>query len=1153
MKFSSASVSADGGNIVNDGSCEPVAQAEFVKWAGSPPGPARPDYWEGYLADVPALELPTDWPRPAALGSAMGVESCSFPEELSAGLHRFSRETGLDVASAGLAAFSVLLHRYTAQDKIVVAAGIGAGGLLPLVADFSDRPSLRQLLHRLDAAISSGREASVIPADLAERLGIEPDPSRHPIFQVAFTAAIDDAPLASPSISVESSSTGLDLHLELRGGSRLSLRLLYNQDLFERGTATRMLGHMQQLLAGAIEDVDQSSAQLPMLTDPELHEHLVERNNTARGFSQQCLHEFVEAMASNKPHEIAVVHAAQQLSYGELNARANQVAHYLRKQGVGRNVRVGICLQRSLDFAVAILGVLKAGGACVPLDPKYPSERLSLMLGDVVAPVVLTERGLMQAAVPAGTEVLYVSEERQRIAAESRENPGGGASASDIAYVIYTSGSTGRPRGVLLPHLGLVNYALAAAEMFELGPGDRMLQFCSISFDAALEEIFATWAAGATLVFREDDVSLEPGEMLSWVAQRKITVMDLPTAYWHEWVYAMPGLSQKVPPALRLVILGGEKASPQAYATWHKFAGNRVRVVNTYGPAEASIVATTYEPKLQPGDNPPAVLPIGRPVANARVYLLDPYLNPVPVGVPGELHIGGLGVAQGYLNLPELTEEKFIADIFSDDTSARLYKTGDLARYLPSGDIEFLGRRDNQVKIRGFRVEPGEIESVLAKHLGVQDAAVILREDATGNKRLVGYVVRNQREAVTESELRRHVQTRLPEYMVPSEFVFLQSMPLTPNGKVNRRALLTAKLDAQFDSQSDSKPDSPVRAAAAASIADPLQAQLIKIWEELLGRRPIGIRDNFFDLGGHSLLAARLMHRIKQLHGKTIPLAVLLEAPTVEQLTLVLRDDLSRHWSSLVAMQPQGSKPPFFCVHGVGGNVVGFHELARHMRPDYPFYGLQSQGLDGKRPCLTSIEDMATHYLNEIRTVQAKGPYHLGGFSLGGLVAYEMACQLLDRGEEVGLLVLFDTYASNPKPVNESLLDLLRHPSAAQVLRLPEALRKKIRRTIRAWRLPEVLKNVGRSNAHAAELYRLRPYRGKATLLRAGDTWRASDDPYAAWGELVATLETIKIPGTHMDILREPQVKDVAECLKSCIDTTVAGLDEPEVLVRNAG
>ncbi len=1034
-------------NSLNE-NCEPVANVEFGDGECPDPEPRGPNYWEGYLADWSALELPTDRPRPAMLRPPMGVESCSLREELSAGLRRLSQETGLEVATAGLAVFSVLLHRYTAQDKFVVATSRGTGHLLPVVVDFSDQPSFRDLLHRLEGAICIGREAGPVPLDLAGRLGIEPDRSRHPIFQVAFSSGVDEGPSVFPSASVGTSAIGLDLHLELADSSQLRLRLHYNQSLFERSTTARMLNHMQVLLAGAIEDIDRSSAELPMLAERELNELLVERNNTARNFPHGCLHELFEEMAAKLPNEIAVVHAQEQLSYFELNARANQVAHYLQKRGVGRNARVGICLERSLEFAVALLGVLKAGAACVPLDPKYPNDRLTLMLGDVAAPIVLTERGLLQATVPDDTQVLHVSQERQNLAEEPRSNPSIGSIATDIAYVIYTSGSTGRPRGVLLPHAGLVNYTLAAVERFELRPGDRMLQFCSISFDAAIEEIFSTWAAGATLVFRTEEVSLEPSELLSWVAEQHINVMDLPTAYWHEWVYAMPTLPQKVPAGLRLVIVGGEKSSLEAYATWHKFVGNRVRWINTYGPAEASIVATTYEPRLQPGDDLPAVLPIGRPVANARVYLLDPHLNPVPVGVPGELHIGGAGVAQGYLNLPQLTEEKFIPDIFSDVPSARLYKTGDLARYLPSGDIEFLGRRDDQVKIRGFRVEPGEIESVLRQHPGVHEAAVVLREDPPGNKRLMGYVVRSQQETATESELRQYVQKRLPEYMVPSEFIFLQSMPLTPNGKINRRALPMSRFD------------SPLGITQAAA-DDPLQEQLIQIWEKLLGRKPIGIRDNFFDLGGHSLLAVRLMHRIKQLNGQTIPLAVLLQAPTVEQLAAALRNGCSRHWASLVPIQPEGSKPPFFCVHGVGGNVVGFHYLAQYMKPDYPFYGLQSHGMDGKHAGHTRIEDLAAHYIDAIRTVQTTGPYHLGGFSLGGLVAYEMACQLVAAGEEVGILMLFDTYASKPKPVNESLMDQLRQPSWAKVQQLPRAIYKKVRRTVRVWFLPEHVKKGG--------------------------------------------------------------------------------------------
>ncbi|MGB8832599.1 MAG: amino acid adenylation domain-containing protein [Candidatus Sulfotelmatobacter sp.] len=1130
---------------MNDRSCQPSANVEAGREGDRHQEDWHSAYGEGDLSGIPALELPTDKPRPAVLGAATGVASRGLSPELTDGIRRTSLVAGVESGTLVLAAFCSLIYRYTAQESFAIGASPHGAQFLPVVVGFSSQPSFRQLASKVETVLWRSSEAGPVPANSIERFSVEPDPSRHPIFQVAFSAGQGNlgsftTPIfAAPSLFAGATEAGLDLRLdfqlELSGDSQLWLR--YNTDLFEAASAERMLDHMLRLIAGAIEDMDRPAAQLPMLTDRELHEHLIERNRTTGDFPRKCLHEMVEATAEKAAETIAAVHGDQQLSYSELNARANQVAHYLRKHGLGRNGRVGICLPRSLDFAVALLGVLKAGGTCVPLDPKYPSERLTLMLADVAAPIVLTEPGLLQATVPADTQVLHFSELRRALAKEPRTNSAVGSIPTDIAYIIYTSGSTGRPRGVLLPHAGLANYTQAAAGSFELRPGDRMLQFCSISFDAAVEEIFSTWVAGATLVFRRDDISLEPSEFLEWADEQRITVMDLPTAYWHEWVYAMPSLLEKVPSGVRLVIVGGEKASPEAYSTWHRQVGNRVRWINTYGPAEASVVATAYEPKLLPGELSPAVLPIGRPVANARVYLLDANLNPVPVGVPGELHIGGIGVAQGYLNLPQLTEQKFIPDIFSDDPSARLYKTGDLGRYLPSGDIEFLGRRDNQVKIRGFRVELGEIESALLQHADVHEAAVVLHEDAVGNKRLVAHVVRSQQTAA-ENELRRHVQKRLPDYMVPAEFIFLQKMPLTPNGKINRRALQAAK------------PDAARQPTPATAVADPVQAQLIKIWEELLGRKPIGIHDDFFELGGHSLLAARLMHRVKQVHGKALPLAVLLDAPTVEQLAAVLRDGWSDRWSSLVTIQPEGSKPPFFCVHGVGGNVVGFHELAQRMKPDYPFYGLQSRGLNAKYSCHTSIEEMAAHYLNEIRTVQPEGPYHLGGFSLGGLVAYEMACQLLSRGEEVGLVVLFDTYASNPKPLKESLLETLFHPTWATLQRLPDELRRKVRRTYLAWRLPEELKKVMRTNAQAAEHYRLHPYSGKAVLLRAGDTWRESDDPYAKWGELIGELETIKIPGAHMDILRDPHVSRLAERLKQCIED--AALDESRVLAKNA-
>jgi aspartate racemase len=768
---------------------------------------------------------------------------------------------------------------------------------------------------------------------------------------------------------------------------------------------------------------------------------------------------------------------------------------------------------------------MKSGGACVPLDPKYPQERLAYMLEDVQARVLITQKGILASEAPDGCQTLMLVDIADVLAGESKSNPESEVTPGNIAYVIYTSGSTGKPRGVLLAHAGLVNYVTAMSRMFGLGPNDRMLQFCSISFDIAVEEIFTTWASGATLVLRRAEMPLAVPEFLAWVEQQQITILDLPTAYWHEWVHHFAELKRPVPPSIRLVIVGGERASAKACAAWSQAVGDRVRWINTYGPTEASISVTAFE--LKPGGDPmPDNIPIGRPVPNCRVYLLDKRLNPVPVGIPGELHIGGACVAQGYHNRPELTREKFIPDPFSIEPGARLYKTGDIARYSPSGEIEFLGRGDDQVKIRGFRVELGEIEATLARHPHVREVAVVTREHIAGDKRLIAYLVAVQGAKPTPTTLRHYLQQQLPDYMVPSTFVLLQAMPLTPNGKINRRALPVAEVE--------------VRSDETAVATDAFQAQLVKIWEEVLGKKPIGIRDNFFELGGHSLLAARLMHRIGHAVGKTLPLAMLFEAPTIERLAAGLRQDgWSHHWSSLVPIQPGGSHAPFFCIHGVGGNVVGFYELGRRLAPNHPFYGLQSRGLDGKDPRHATIEEMATRYLDEIRTVQPRGPYSLGGFSFGGLVAYEMAQQLLARGEEVGLLVLFDTYPSDLKSVTASLVNLLLTPSWRHWSHdLPKAVRKRFRRAVRGWGMPQHLTDIRDSNRAAADRYVLRPYAGKATLVRAVEQSlrSGSDDPHAAWKTLVSSLEVHTIPGNHYEILVEPQVERLAECLKACID-----------------
>jgi amino acid adenylation domain-containing protein len=1106
------------------------------------PSESRSSYWRRYLSGAPVLTFPTSKPRPAAPTGEFAAQSREIGTNLVAGLRRISQNEGVPFSLVLLTAFQVLLLRYTSQEDLVVGCALADVGserdgtlasgqaAFPLRVDLSDDPTFRDLLSRTYATmIEAIEQGSASLAEWVEEvtsdLGVEAPTFQLSISYMQSHSRQEQNPARIPS-EFTFPDVPVDLHLAIDDDDEdLAVRLLYAEELFDAADIDRTLHNLETLMGAIAQDPDQRVSRLPLLTEQERRQIVVEWNQNIQEYPRdKCLHELIEAQTEHAPGNLALVLGNKQLTYREFNERANQLAHYLRSCGVGSGVMVGIRLDPTFDFAVALIAVLKSGGACLPLDPKYPQERLRYMLNDAQVRVLITQNGMANSEVPDSCQTLILSELAQALSRQPRTNVESRATPSDIAYVLYTSGSTGKPRGVLLPHAGLVNYTTSAAKMFGIGPSDRMMQFCSISFDIAIEEMYTTWLSGATLVLRTEEMSLAVPEFLAWVEQQKITILDLPTAYWHEWVHHFSELKEPVPPSVRLVIVGGEKSSAKSLAIWLKAIRGRTRWINTYGPTEASICVTAFEPSFGDDGAIPENIPVGRPLPNCRVYLLDRQLNPVPVGVPGELHVGGVCVSRGYHNRPEMTAQKFVSDPFSNEPGARMYKTGDMARYLPSGDIEFLGRGDDQIKIRGFRVELGEIEAALAKHPLVGEAAVVAREDAPGDKRLIAYIVPARNAQPTPTELRHYLQQHLPDYMVPSDCVLLEAMPLTPNGKVDRRGLPAPQGVA------------PSQEMVAAS--DAFQSQLVGIWEEVLGRKPIGIRDNFFELGGHSLLAARLMHRIGRTLNKTVPLALLFEAPTIEQLAETLRDDAwSRHWSSLVPIQPAGSHTPFFCIHGVGGNVVGFHELGRRMAPDFPFYGLQSQGLDGQHPCHTTIEEMASHYLDEIRSVQPRGPYFLGGFSFGGLVAYEMSQQLLARGEEAGLLVLFDTYPGDLKSVAESLVHLVLTPSWRNwTYDLPKALRKRIKRLSTTWRLPQHLKDVRDTNRAASDRYLLRPFEGRATLIRADEqSLRSSEDPHAAWNSLVSNLDVHSVPGNHYDILVEPQVEHLAKCLKACI------------------
>ncbi|MHC5597292.1 MAG: non-ribosomal peptide synthetase [Nostoc sp.] len=862
-----------------------------------------------------------------------------------------------------------------------------------------------------------------------------------------------------------------------------------------------------------------------------------------------------EMQVERSPQAIAVVFENTQLTYWQLNQQANQLAHHLRTLGVGPEVLVGICLERSLEMIVGLLGILKAGGAYVPLDPAYPSERLAFILEDTQTPVLLTQEKFVKNLPPHQAQVICLDSNWQGDIRNSPENPVNETTADNLIYVIYTSGSTGQPKGVMIPHRGIYNELHWKQTTFGLTQADKVLLTISFSFDPSVCQIFWTLCFGGQLFMASPGGHQDPAYLVKVITEQQITVLALVPSILRV-LLEEKGIENCQ--WLKHITCGGEPLTVELIERFFAQLNLDNVLHNCYGPTEASIDTTFWT--CQRGTNY-AFAPIGRPITNAEIHILDENLQPVPVGESGELHIGGIGLARGYLNRPELTIDKFIFNPFSSEIGARLYKTGDLVRYLSDGNIEFLGRIDHQVKIRGFRIELGEIEALLAQYPTIQQTVVTARVDNPQNQRLVAYIVPHPEQTPTTDELRHFLKQKLPEYMVPSAFVFLDTLPLTPNGKIDRRAL-PAPDSTRLDSEN-----------TYVAPRDQLEFQLTKIWEEILGVQPIGVRDNFFKLGGHSILAVKLFWQIEKTFNKNLPLAILFQSGTVEALAKIIcqEKDMARNlvlvntldkskssWSSLVEIQPNGSKPPFFCIHGLGGEVLCFRELALHLGLDQPFYGLQPQGLDGKHPCHTRLEDMAAYYIQEIQTLQPNGPYFLGGYSFGGVVAFEMARQLKEQGEQVGILVMLDSCrlgyswrASFLKRVFLHLNNIVQQGLTYlwQKVRRWSYWRKQYLENRYNRYLQEVL-DLPLTDKHLKMIdvnteimseYIFSPYFGEVILLRTEDENRdeaigTQYDPQFGWGDLVpGGLDIHYIPGSHFDLLKEPNVQVLAETLRNCL------------------
>jgi amino acid adenylation domain-containing protein len=1136
------------------------------------------EYWKKQLSGAPAvLELPTDRPRPPLQTFNGACHSIVLPQALTGALSELSRHTDTTLFMTLLAAFQALLRRYANQEDIVLGTPIANRtrretedligffvNTLVIRTDLSGNPSFRELLRRVrEVALQAYAHQDLPFEKLVEEIKPERNLSHMPLFQVmvVFQNA-PDVKLTLPALelqefNLQGQTSKVDLSLYIGQSTEgLKLSFEYNTDLFNATTIERMSRHFQTLLAAVIANPDQSLGELPLLDDLE-RSQLLQWADTRVAYPQGCIHQLFEEQATRSPYAIAVIYEDRQITFAELDARANQLANYLQRRGVGPESIVAVCMERSIETIVALLGILKAGAAFVPVDPSYPAERVAFLLEDSRASIVLTQQRVLDTLPASSSEAICLDARWAEIARESKVAPACAVTPENAAYLIYTSGSTGKPKGSVSPHRASLNRFAWMWRTFPFAAGEVCCQKTSLSFGDSIWEIFGPLLHGVPLVVIPDGDVKELKPFIKTLRSHGVTRLVLVPSLLRVLLEQEGNLAEKLP-RLKHWTCSGE-ALPVDLARAFKQKMPASHLLNLYGSSEIAADVTYYEVV---GPEQVSNIPIGRPIDNTAAYILDDCLELVPLGVCGELYIAGAGLARGYFDHPKLTAERFLPDPFSEP-GARMFRTGDLARYQEDGTIEFLGRADYQVKIRGFRVELGEIETLLRQHASVRQSVVVAHEDATGDRRLVAYIVPMVGEKIEQQELRAFLQTKLPEYMTPSAIVEIEAFPLTPSGKVNRRALPAPEFATQL------------RKSYVAPRTE-VEHVLSGIWAEVLRVPRVGVNDNFFELGGHSLLAVRLFARIEKQLGKHLPLATLFQAPTVGQLAQLVGDEVStERWSSLVAIQDKnqsnlkdnGPKTPLFCVHAVGGNVLEYHDLARHLGPDQPFYAFQSVGLDGRQTPLKSIEEMAAHYIKEMRVVQPSGPYLLGGHSLGGMIAFEMACQLGEHGEQVDLLALLDSYplghfkllpnsdsrtylarrfAKRMKCHLDNLLQLKGKEKFTYLVNKAQFAPAKIKQQVwrKAYRLrrfnralPATLRNIEGLNFLAARNYVPRIYPGRVALFWASGDLTTSFDLLDGWRTLAAGgVDVHEISGNHINIIQDPHVRELADELRGCLE-----------------
>jgi amino acid adenylation domain-containing protein len=1179
----------------------PVQYADYTAWQRhwlqGETLHAQLAYWKQQLGgQLPVLELPSDRQRPAVQTFNGAREWLALPEQLTESLLALSQREGGTLFITLLAIFKVLLYRYSGEEDVIVGSPIANRpqtetesligfflNNLALRTDLAGDPTFQEVLTRVRKTSLDAYAHQDVPFEkLIDALRPERDLSRTPIFQVYFNlfnfGADIQLPGSDKTVSFveawahsdeELSKFDLTLYAGLQN-RELKLAFVYNTDLYDAGTIKQLLSHFKVLTESAVAGPDERISELRMRHENESQSYgnLVQPGNEFSEFRREEIEQSIAdrfvRQVEKYPRRVAIKSKNHEWTYAYLRGAVDEIAQSLLSSRGPCKERVALLFEHDAPMVAGMLGVLRAGKTYVPLDPNHPQERLAQIIEHSEATVVLTNNKNFTLAQALTNGICSTSASAPRIINIDDLNEDDAyvdfpvVEPDNLAYILYTSGSTGQPKGVMQNHSNVLHYIRVYTNSLHINVDDRLTLFSSYCFDASVMDIYGALLNGATLYpvdIKEDGLA----NLAEQLAAEEITIYHSTPTVYRYFINELDEAKRRFEfPSLRLVVLGGEKVIRADVESYQEHFSDRCLFVNGLGPTEATVSLQNFinkQTKLS-GDS----VPVGFAVDDTEVLLLNRAGKPSEVC--GEIAIKSRHVALGYWQNAEATAHAFSAN--GQGPAVRIYRTGDMGRRLSDGSIKFEGRKDSQIKIRGFRVELGEIESAISKHPAVSEGVVVAHENGHGNQKLTAYVVPAQAAALSTAELREFLRQKLPEYMVPSAFVTLEALPLTASGKLNRRAL---------PSPDHSEPNRTACSTGPQAAQTPLEQTLARIWSNLLEVKTINVNDNFFELGGHSLLAVRLFAQIENRLGKRLPLATLFQAPTIAELAAVIEKDWTSEWTSLVGINPveraQGAstKPPFFCVHALGGNVLEYYDLARHLGQEQPFYGLQSQGLDESLAPHRSVEDMAAHYVKEIRELQPEGPYFIGGRSLGGMVAFEMARQLRVQGESIALLALLDTYPSGYAKLfrNEATLSAAFRRAArrtrAHVKNLkslsvndgvsyvlkkarfaPRKLKSQIwRRVFGAYQrlgrpLPQTFRDVKEFNSLAVRAYAPQVYDGKVTLFWASADLRTSIDLVEGWRALAGGgIAVHEIPGSHLDIIKEPHVQELAEKLGVCL------------------